>query len=83
MGRGVLDTPHARGTTISCSVAVHLRFARNDVEGPQRTEYPTYAGYEASLAPRKVRQTWQRDRGFTDGSHAHVKGRSRVQIDND
>ena len=59
-----------------------LRFARNDVEGPQRTEYPTYAGY-GTLAPRKIRQTWQRKPGFTDASHGHVKGRFRVQIDND
>jgi hypothetical protein len=51
-----------------------LRFARNDVEGLQRTEYPTYAAYEDSLASRKIRQAWQRDRGFTDASHAHVKG---------
>jgi hypothetical protein len=60
-----------------------LRFARNDVEGPQRTEYPTYAGYEDSLAPRKLRQARQRKPGFTDASHAHVKKLFRVQIDND
>jgi hypothetical protein len=60
-----------------------LRFARNDGDGPQRAEYPTYAGYEDPLAPRKIRQALQRDPAFTDASHAHVKGRFWVQIDND
>jgi len=57
--------------------------ARNDVEGPQRTEYPTYAGYEDSLATRKIRQLGSAIGAFTDAGHAHVKGRFPVQIDND
>jgi hypothetical protein len=44
---------------------------------------PASVAYDAPLAPRKIRQTWQRDQGFTDASHAHVKGCFPVQIDND
>jgi hypothetical protein len=79
IGRGVLDTRLRGYDDLMLPFFVPrdglLRFARNDVEGPLRIEYPTYAAYEDSLAPRKIRRAWQRDRGFTDASHAHVKGR--------
>ena len=59
-----------------------LRFARNDAERPRCTGCPTYAGYDAILGQRKIRQSAARS-GFSDASHAHVKDRFPVQIDND
>jgi hypothetical protein len=47
------------------------------------TDTPACVGYDDPLAKRKTLKAGSAIGGFTDASHAHVKGRFRVQIDND
>ena len=78
MGRAKRNPSPVRSETIHLSVREVTMdcFASPAMTGMGRSaEYPTYAGYEDPLAPRKIRQALQRDPAFTDASHAHVKGR--------
>ncbi len=68
--------PHE--TKTDCFAALAMTW-----KGRSASNTPTYTGYEDSLASRKIGQAWQHDRGFTNASHAHVKGHFRAQIDND